>query len=84
MNCLAYPADFFYDKDEGNIYLVETFRNRIIRLVQNPEDVFHSSVFYQFNGRVGPTSITMLINDDMESFLFVARFEYQVLLYLIN
>ena len=28
-------------------------------MVQNPKGVFHSSVFYTFNGKLGPSAITM-------------------------
>jgi hypothetical protein len=81
MNCLAYPSDFYYDKDEGTIYLAETYKNRIIRIVQSPVGVYHSSMFYQFNGRVGPSAVTMVCHEDILQYIFVARFEYQVIFY---
>ena len=32
-------------------------KNRILRFFEKPEGVFHGSVFYQFSGGVGPSSI---------------------------
>ena len=53
--------------------LIETFTNHSIRIVENPPDVYHSSVFNQFSGRVGPASIAV---DDFCN-IYVARFEFQ-------
>lgn len=73
LNCLAYPADIFYDNILAVGYIAETFANRILKITENPQGVYHVSVFYVFNGRVGPTSITC----DDEGNIFVSRFEYQ-------
>lgn len=73
MNCLAYPADVIFDNSTGITYLVETFTNRIIRFIQNPPGVYHSSIFHQFNGRLGPTAISI---DEMGN-IYVARYEFQ-------
>ena len=54
-------------------YVAETFANRILRITENPQGIFHTSVFYVFNGRVGPTSLT---SDDQGN-IYVSRFEYQ-------
>lgn len=74
VNCLCYPADLIYDNSNQILYVAETFSNRIIRLIQNPPGVYHSSIFHQFNGRVGPTAITM---DELGN-IYVARYEFQV------
>lgn len=74
LNCLAYPADIAYDNSTQVAYLCETFTNRIIRFVQNPPGVYHSSVFHQFSGRLGPTAITL----DQIGNIYVARYEFQV------
>jgi len=71
--CLAYPADIIFEGIIGTGYIAETFANRILRITENPQGIFHTSVFYVFNGRVGPTAIT---NDDQGN-LYVSRFEYQ-------
>jgi sugar lactone lactonase YvrE len=73
LNCLSYPSDIVYDSQSKITYMVETFTNRIIRLVQSPPDVYHSSVFHQFSGRVGPTSIAI---DELGN-IYVARYEFQ-------
>ena len=71
--CLAYPADIIFEGLIGTGYVAETFANRILRITENPQGVFHTSVFYVFNGRVGPTAIT---SDDQGN-IYVARFEFQ-------
>ena len=71
--CLAYPADIIYEPIIGTGYVAETFANRILRITENPQGIFHTSVFYVFNGRVGPTAIT---NDDQGN-IYASRFEYQ-------
>ena len=71
--CLAYPSDIIFEPIMGIGYVAETFANRILRITENPQGIFHTSVFYVFNGRVGPTAIT---NDDQGN-IYVSRFEYQ-------
>ena len=71
--CLAYPSDIIFEPIIGVGYVAETFANRILRITENPQGIFHTSVFYVFNGRVGPTAIT---NDDQGN-IYVSRFEYQ-------
>ena len=73
LDCLAYPADIVYDQLNQILYVAETFTNRVLRIVQNPPGQYHSSTFYQFSGRVGPTALCL---DDTGN-LFVARFEFQ-------
>lgn len=73
-NCLSFPADVLYDSTRQYVYVAETMANRIIRLVQHPEGVYHSSVFYQFNGRLGPTALAL----DEFGNLYVARYDFQV------
>ena len=34
--------------------------NRVLRLNQNPKGILHCSVFFTFNGKLGPSSITMM------------------------
>ena len=71
--CLAYPSDIIFEPIIGIGYVAETFANRILRITENPQGIFHTSVFYVFNGRVGPTSLT---SDDQGN-IYVSRFEYQ-------
>ena len=71
--CLAYPADIIYEPIIGTGYVAETFANRILRITENPQGIFHTSVFYVFNGRVGPTAIAI----DDQGNIYAARYEYQ-------
>ena len=71
--CLAYPSDIIFEPIIGIGYVAETFANRILRITENPQGIFHTSVFYVFNGRVGPTAIT----NDGQGNIYVSRFEYQ-------
>ena len=71
--CLAYPADIIFEPILGIGYVAETFANRILRITENPQGIFHTSVFYVFNGRVGPTALTI----DDQGNIYVSRFEYQ-------
>lgn len=73
LNCLSAPSDIVFDDQSGIAYLVETFTNRLIRLVQSPPGVYHASVFHQFSGRVGPTAIAI----DLMGNIYVARYEFQ-------
>ena len=71
--CMAYPSDIIFEPIIGIGYVAETFANRILRITENPQGIFHTSVFYVFNGRVGPTSLTI----DDQGNIYVSRFEYQ-------
>ena len=71
--CLAYPADVIFEPIIGTGYIAETFANRILRITENPQGIFHTSVFYVFNGRVGPTAIAI----DDQGNIYASRFEYQ-------
>jgi sugar lactone lactonase YvrE len=76
LNSLAYPYDIVMHINENmsSIYYVsETFQNRILRIIKNPKGIFQISVFYVFNGRVGPTALTC----DIFGNLYVGRYEYQ-------
>ena len=44
--CLAYPADVIFEPIIGTGYIAETFANRILRITENPQGIFHTSVFY--------------------------------------
>ena len=53
--------------------MAELMSNRILRLVQRPGGVFHCSVFHQFNGKLGPTSLVYHPGKDA---LLVARYDF--------
>ena len=72
LNTLAYPCDIYHDKEEDVFYICEMLNNRVLRMVQNPKGVFHSSVFYTFNGKLGPSAITM---DEIGN-IYISRSDY--------
>ncbi len=72
LNTLAYPCDIYHDKEEDVFYICEMLNNRVLRMIQNPKGVFHSSVFYTFNGKLGPSAITM---DEIGN-IYVSRRDY--------
>lgn len=73
LNCLAGPIDICYDDNSDILYVAEIFKNRILRLVQNPIGIFHCSVFHQFSGRFGPRALAI----DSLGNIYVSRFEFQ-------
>lgn len=54
-------------------YVAEMCMNRILRFTQRPAGVWHSSVFYQFSGGLGPSSIVV---DKMSGYLYVGRYDF--------
>jgi hypothetical protein len=70
--CLSFPADVYLDSYTGDLYIAETFENRILKITQKPYGVYNCSVFHQFNGRLGPVSLAM----DEGGYLYVVRYEY--------
>lgn len=68
-NNLAYPTGLAYYNNM--IFVCEQMKNRVLRFYQEPEGVFHGSVFYQNSGGVGPSSIAV----DEEGTLYVGIFE---------
>ena len=72
LNCLAGPVDICYDDTNDILYVAELYKNRVLRLVQNPIGVFHCSVFHQFSGRFGPNALAI----DRIGNLYVSRYEF--------
>eukprot|EP00761_Pharyngomonas_kirbyi_P011480 gb/GECH01011505.1/.p1 GENE.gb/GECH01011505.1/~~gb/GECH01011505.1/.p1 ORF type:complete len:271 (+),score=51.65 gb/GECH01011505.1/:1-813(+) len=56
--CLAHPSDLVYSTKNSVLYITEMVKNRILRIMESPSDVFHVSIFYQFNGYLGPSAIS--------------------------
>ena len=72
LNNLSYPCDIYHDKEEDIFYICDMLSNRVLRLVQSPKGVFHTSVFYTFNGKLGPSAINM---DDIGN-IYVSRCDF--------
>eukprot|EP00347_Sterkiella_histriomuscorum_P002308 403368657 len=71
-NKLAYPSGLALSNDENLLYVSETYTNRILRIVIHSSGVYHTSVFHQFSGRLGPTALAMHPNGR----LYVARYDF--------
>lgn len=72
-NCLAHPWGLAINADQNLIYVAETLRNRILRVVIHSSGAFYTSVFHQFSGGLGPSAITI---DAKTGNLYVARFDH--------
>ena len=72
LNNLSYPCDIYHDKEEDIFYVCDMLSNRVLRLIQSPKGVFHTSVFYTFNGKLGPSAINM---DDMGN-IYISRSDF--------
>ena len=46
--------------------------NRVLRLKQNDDWIYITNIFYQFNGRIWPSSLAI----DENGYLYVAKYEY--------
>lgn len=66
---LAYPTGLA--SHAGFLYVCEQSMNRILRFYQEPEGVYHSSVFYQSAGGVGPSCVAV----DAQGTLYVGIYE---------
>lgn len=71
--CLSQPTDLIFSPNEKCLYVLEMMKNRILRFVKTNHETWIYSVFYQFNGTIGPTGIDI----DSHGNLFVTRFEYK-------
>ena len=70
---LAGPAGLALSLDEVHLYVAEQCQNRILRYTQRPAGVWHASVFYQFSGGFGPSSIVV---DKGSGYLYVGRYDF--------
>lgn len=71
-NKLAYPCGLALSNDENVLYVAETYTNRILRIVIHSSGVYHTSVFHQFSGRLGPTALAMHHSGK----LYCARYDF--------
>jgi sugar lactone lactonase YvrE len=54
------------------LYVAETLKNRILRVVLHSSGVYHTSVFHQFSGRLGPTALAV----SQSGQIYAARFDF--------
>ena len=59
--------------DQNIIYVAETLKNRILRVIMHSSGAYYTSVFHQFSGGLGPSAITI---DSKTGNLYVARFDH--------
>mmetsp|Transcript_10287 Transcript_10287/g.16849 ORF Transcript_10287/g.16849 Transcript_10287/m.16849 type:complete len:285 (-) Transcript_10287:242-1096(-) len=59
LETLAYPAGIAVSHDGKFIYVAEMMANRILRFFQQPQGVYHASVFHQMSGGVGPCCLAL-------------------------
>ena len=69
---LAHPSGVALSPSENILYVAETLMNRVLRVVIHSSGVYHTSVFYQFSGRLGPTALAV----SPDGKLYVARFDF--------
>lgn len=70
---LAYPVGLTISHQGDLLYFCETLQNRVLRVFIGEDGDYITSVFHQFQGRVGPLSIAI----NKEGLLFVSIFEHQ-------
>lgn len=68
---LAYPSGVAVSPNGKFIYVAEQMKNRVLRFFQKPDGVFHSSVFCQLSGGVGPNAIAI----DNKGNIYVAQYD---------
>lgn len=59
LRCLSAPTGLAFGREERLLYVCETGKNRVLRFYESKEGVYYMSVFHQFSGRFGPTSIVV-------------------------
>jgi sugar lactone lactonase YvrE len=71
--CLAHPAGIVIAQDGKLLFVAETYRNRVLKICVTASGEFHTTVFHQFSGRLGPTA--MCIGEN--GLLYVANFDFE-------
>ncbi len=57
--CLSHCSDICYDNLSKAIYICEPFANRVTKAQIHKSGAIFSSIFHQFSGRLGPTSLAV-------------------------
>lgn len=66
----AQPTGIAINAEDSCLYVAELSNNRLLRAVQRPANVWHFSVFHQFAGKLGPSSV---VCDAGRGLIYVAR-----------
>lgn len=69
---LAHPCGLALNANENVLYVAETLKNRILRVMLHSSGVYHTSVFHQFSGRLGPTALAV----SPAGKLYAARYDF--------
>ena len=69
---LAHPCGVALSPSENCLYVAETLNNRVLRVVIHSSGVYHTSVFHQFSGRLGPSALAVHPSGQ----LYVARYDF--------
>jgi sugar lactone lactonase YvrE len=72
LQSLAHPAGIALSPEGTCLYVAETCKNRVLRYVRRPTNVWHMSVFHQLSGRFGPSAICCASNGDV----YIAHFDF--------
>lgn len=72
--CLSHCSDICYDHINKAIYICEPFANRITKAQIHKSGIIFTTIFHQFSGRLGPTSVAV----DEFGNIYVSRFEFAV------
>lgn len=70
---LAHPCGLALGLGENILYVAESLNNRILRVVCHSSGVYHTSVFHQFTGRMGPTALAVSPSGQ----IYCARFDFK-------
>lgn len=70
---LAHPCGVALSLNENILYVAESLNNRILRVVCHSSGAYHTSVFHQFTGRMGPTALAV----SPQGQVYVARFDFK-------
>ena len=69
---LAHPCGVALSPTENILYVAETLTNRVLRVVIHSSGVYHTSIFHQFSGRLGPTALAVHPHGQ----IYVARYDF--------
>jgi len=72
LHSLAYPTGLALSLDEKNLYVCETCSNRLVRFIVAEKESRKQNVFHQFEGRFGPTAVTIANSGN----IYVGRFDF--------